>query len=143
MRIGIIGSMRFTEQMVATRDELQSLGHDPFLTEFHAPFLGKSAAEKESIKAEQREDGKSGAGKDSIREFWDLMQGADAVLVMNLDKNGVKNYIGANTLLEMGFAHALKQKIFLLNPIPNQPYCREEIEAMQPIVIDGDPQKIA
>ena len=42
------------------------------------------------------------------------MQGADAVLVLNYDKKGIKNYIGGNTLMEIGFAHVLNQKIFLL-----------------------------
>ena len=70
------------------------------------------------------------------------MQGADAVLVLNLDKNGVKNYIGGNTLMEIGFAHVLNQKIFLWNPIPNIDYYKTEIEAMRPIVIDGEFSKI-
>lgn len=31
--------------------------------------------------------------------------GSDAILVLNYDKKGIKNYIGGNTLMEMGFAH--------------------------------------
>jgi hypothetical protein len=38
----------------------------------------------------------------------------------------------------MGFAHVLDQKIYLLNPIPDMPYYRTEIEAMKPIVINGN-----
>jgi hypothetical protein len=79
---------------------------------------------------------------DAIREFWRMMQGADAVLVLNLDKNGVKNYVGGNTLMEIGFAHVLDQKIFMLNPIPEMPYCKSEIEAVKPIIIGGDLKKI-
>lgn len=66
------------------------------------------------------------------------MQGADAVLVLNIDKHGIANYIGGNTFLEIGFAHILNQKIFLLNPIPDMPYYKTEIVAMNPIVINGD-----
>ncbi len=66
------------------------------------------------------------------------MQGSHAVLVMNLDKHGVRNYIGGNTLMEIGFAHVLNQKIFLYNPIPEIPYYKSEIEAVRPIVINGD-----
>ena len=79
---------------------------------------------------------------DAIREFWRMMQGADAVLVLNLDKNGIKNYVGGNTLMEIGFAHALNQKVFMLNPIPEMPYCKSEIEAVKPIILDGDLTKI-
>jgi hypothetical protein len=79
---------------------------------------------------------------DAIREFWNAMQGGDAVLVLNLDKNGVKNYIGGNTLMEIGFAHVLNQKVFLYNPIPDIPYYKTEIEAVQPVIINGDLSRI-
>ena len=70
------------------------------------------------------------------------MQDADAVLVLNLDKNGIKNYVGGNTLMEIGFAHVLNQKIFMYNPIPETTYCKSEIEAVRPVVINGDLSKI-
>jgi hypothetical protein len=132
MKIGIIGSMQYTEKMLEAKDALVKLGHDAFLTDLHKPFIGKSDEEKEIIKIHQKNN------LDAIREFWKAMQGADAVLVLNYDKNGVKNYIGGNTLMEIGFAHVLNQKIFLLNPIPEIPYYKTEIEAVKPIVINGD-----
>lgn len=132
MKIGIIGSMQFTDQMIEYRDKLGALGHEAFITDLHKSMVGKSHEEIEAIKIHQKNN------MDAIREFWRAMQGADAVLVLNLDKNGVKNYIGANTLMEMGFAHVLDQKIFMLNPMPETPYCRTEIEAMRPAVINGD-----
>ena len=70
------------------------------------------------------------------------MQGADAILVLNLDKKGIQNYIGGNTLMEIGFAHVLNQKIFLYNPIPNIDLYKTEIEAMKPIIINKDLNKI-
>ena len=137
MKIGIISSMRFTEKMIEVRDELKRMGHDSFITELHGPFVGKTDEEKDEIKEEQR-----GGDVDTIREFWELMQGADAVLVLNLEKNGIKNYIGANTLMEIGFAHVLHQKVFFYNPIPDMKYCREELEAVNPIIINGDLSQI-
>ncbi|MFH2063269.1 MAG: hypothetical protein ABIJ46_03900 [bacterium] len=136
MRIGIIGSMHFTERMIETRDRLIELGHDAYLTGLADPFVGKDDEEKERIKIEQKNN------QDAIREFWRLMQGGDAVLVMNLDKHGIGNYIGGNTFLEMGFAHVLDQRIFLLNPIPDMPHYRTEIEAFRPVVIDGDLERV-
>jgi hypothetical protein len=112
------------------------LGHDAFLTDLHKTMVGKTCEEIEVIKLHQKNN------MDAIREFWRMMQGADAVLVLNLDKNGVKNYIGGNTLMEIGFAHVLNQKIFMLNPIPEMPYCKTEIEAVKPIIIEGDLKKI-
>lgn len=124
--------MQYTEKMLEVRDELIKLGHDAFVTDLHIPFIGKTDEEKEVIKIHQKNN------KDAIREFWNAMQGADAVLVLNLDKNGIENYIGGNTLMEMGFAHVLNQKIFLYHPIPDIPYYKTEIEAMKPVVINED-----
>ncbi len=132
MKIGIIGSMQFTEKMLETRDELIKLGHDAFVTDLHKSLVGKTDEEKEKIKLHQKYN------MDAIREFWRAMQGADAVLVLNYEKNDIKNYIGGNTLMEIGFAHVLNQKIFLLNPIPEIPYYKTEIEAVKPVIINGD-----
>ena len=136
MRIGIIGSMQFVEKMLETRDKLKELGHDAFITDLHKAMIGKNEDEIEEIKIYQKNK------MDAIREFWRIMQGADAVLVLNLDKNGIKNYVGGNTFLEMGFAHILNQKIFMLNQIPEMPYCKSEIMAMNPLVLNGDLSKI-
>jgi hypothetical protein len=136
MKIGVVGSMQFTEKMIAIKDELKGMGHDSFLTNLASPFVGKSDEEKEKIKIDQKKN------KDAIREFWKLMQGADAIIVANYDKHGIKNYIGGNTLMEIGFAHVLNQKIFLLNPIPEIPYYKTEIEAVKPVILNGDLSKI-
>ena len=136
MRIGVVGSMQYTEKMLEARDELVKLGHSAFLTTLADPFVGKTNEEIEKIKLHQKYN------LDAIREFWNQMQGADALLVMNLDKNNIQYYIGGNTLMEIGFAHVLNQKIFLYNPIPEIPYYKSEIEAVKPIVINGDLKKI-
>lgn len=99
-------------------------------------MVGKSDDEKEKMKLHQK------YSLDAIREFWQIMQGTDAVLVANYDKNDIKNYIGGNTLMEIGFAHVLNQKIFLLHPIPDIPYYKTEIKAMEPIILNGDLGKI-
>jgi len=136
MKIAVIGSMQFTERMVGICDQLRRLGHEPILTKFADSHVGKSAEEKRKLTIFQKNN------NDAIREMWEKMQGADAVLVVNLDKDGIKNYIGGNTLMEIGFAHVLGQKIFLLNPIPEIVYYRTEIEAVKPIIINGDLTKI-
>ena len=136
MKIGIIGSMQFTEKMLEYCDKLNEIGHQVFVTDLHKALVGKTDEEKEKIKLDQKQN------MDAIREFWRAMQGADAVLVLNFDKNGITNYIGGNTLMEIGFAHVLNQKIFLLNPIPDIAFYKTEIEAVKPIIINGDLSKI-
>jgi hypothetical protein len=45
-------------------------------------------------------------------------------------------------LIELGFAYILKKKIYLLNPIPDIPYYKSEIEAVKPVILNGDLTKI-
>lgn len=136
MRIGVAGSMQYTEKMMELCEQLENMGHTAFMSKFGPKFVGKTDEEKEKIKLEQKYN------HDAIREFWKAMEGADALLVANFDKHSVKNYIGGNAFLEMGFAHILNQKIYLMNPIPKMPYYETEIVAMRPVVINGDLRKI-
>lgn len=136
MRIGVIGSMQFTESLIDIRDRLQARGHDAYVTSLAPPFIGKSDEEKECIKIYQKNN------LDAIREFWRAMQGGDAVLVYNVEKHGIENYIGGNTFLEMGFAHVLNQRIFLWNPIPDMPYYKTEIIAFKPHILYQDLSRI-
>jgi hypothetical protein len=72
----------------------------------------------------------------------DKIEKSDAILVANYTKKEIENYIGANTFLEIGFAHHIGKKIYFLNPIPDQPYIREELEAVEPVVLNGNLDKI-
>lgn len=136
MKVAISGSMQFAEEMLKLRDELSLGGHEALVSKFTNAFLGKTDEEKEAIKLDQK------FHHDAMREFWDLLQIADAILVLNLDRHGVKNYIGGNVLLEMGFAYILEKPIFLYNPIPDVPYYKSEMEAMRPKIINGNLDKI-
>jgi len=136
MIIGVAGSMQFTEKMIELCKDLEALGHQTFMSKFGADYVGKSDTEKEEIKLRHKYN------NDAIREFWEPMKNADALLVANMDKHGIRGYIGGNAFLEMGFAHVLGQQIYLLNPIPKMPHYETEIIAMRPIVINGDLTKI-
>lgn len=66
----------------------------------------------------------------------------NAILVVNLKKNGIAGYIGGNTLMEMAIAFQFQKPIFVLYPIyENSPF-QEEIFGMEPIFLDGDLNKI-
>ena len=136
MKIGVAGSMQFTEQMIDVCKQLEQLGHTTFMSKFKNNYVGKTDAEKEAQKLQDKYE------HDAIREFWQPMQTADALVVVNLDKNGIANYIGGNSFLEMGFAHVLNIPIYLLNPIPKMPHYETEIIAMKPVVVNGDLEKI-
>ena len=78
---------------------------------------------------------------DLIRKHFKKIEKSDAILVLNLDKNGTKNYIGGNSFLEMGKAFDKGIPIFLLNEIPEVSY-KDEIVAMRPNILNGDLSKI-
>lgn len=136
MKIYIVSSMVFAEKMIEIKQQLERLGHDVLVTEFIDAYPGKSEKEKEKITLYHKNQ------KNAIRRFWERFQNCDAILVVNFDRRGVRNYIGGNTLMEIGFAYVLNKKIFLLNPIPEIEFYKTEIEAMKPTVINGDLSKI-
>ncbi len=65
----------------------------------------------------------------------------DAVLVLNYTKNDQENYIGGATFLEMYDAFRLGKKIYMINDIP-EGLLKDEIIGFNPIIIDGDLNKI-
>ena len=101
MKIGVAGSMQHTEKLVEIVKQLEAMGHEAFTSKFADKYLGKTDDEKEELKLDHKYN------YDAIREFWKPMQDADALVVANYDKNGIKNYIGGNAFLEMGFAYAV------------------------------------
>jgi len=78
-----------------------------------------------------------------IKRRHDAIVHSDAILVLNFDKNNIPHYIGCNTMMEMGFAYVADKKIFLLHPLPDQPYIHDELHTMDITVIDGDLSLIA
>lgn len=68
----------------------------------------------------------------------------DAILVLNHKKNDLDGYIGTHSLIELGLAYYLKQKIFLLHPPPPKHKARYHIEVMhmKPIILHGNIEKI-
>jgi len=136
MKIGVIGSMHFSERMLEIAEELKKLGHIPLLSNFVGSFPGQTDEVKEQIKLQQKFE------ENAMKRDWKTMEKADALLVVNLNRHGIDNYIGGNTLFEIAAGYFANKKIFLLNPIPHIPYYQTEIEAIKPAVINGDLTKI-
>ena len=128
--------MHHSEKMLEVKEQLEKMGHEVICSKFVNNYIGKDDEEKEKIKLHQKYN------LDAIKEFWNGMQDVDAVLALNLDRKGIKNYIGGNTFLELGFAFVLNKKIFLYNPIPDIHFYDTEIIAMRPTVLNGDLTKI-
>lgn len=142
MRIAICGSLDFTYEIEKLANELRKLGFEVFIPISSEKIL-RGEFSLDEIKQE-KENGKFSIRAikyDSIRAYWEVIKDSDGILIANYDKKGIKNYIGGNSFLEMGFAHILQKKIFLLNDIPEMIY-RDEIRAMQPAILNNDLSKI-
>jgi len=134
MKVTIVGSSVFAKQMVEYRDKIIALGHENNL---HEHYIAQgTGGMKDMIERINKEHANVKIENDYIKHHYNEITESDAILVLNLDKNGIKNYIGGNTLMELGFAHVHNKKIFLLNPIPEMGYS-EEIKAVQPIILNG------
>jgi len=143
MKIAICGSLDFTEEIRTLADALEARGFEVEIPPTSRLIL-EGELTVEQIKAEKATGtfSERATKVDAIRRYWKIIQRADAVLIANYDKKGVKGYVGGNTFLEVGFAHVLNKQIYLLNPIPEMMYT-DEIKTMQPVVINGDISKIS
>lgn len=139
MKIQICGSMTFAKQMREAKKVLEKKGHTvtiPTNTDYHI---------EDPTFVDNLEDNlRHCIENDTIKENFNLVADADAILVVNYPKNNMDGYIGASTLMEIGIAHFLGKKIFLLHKIPSFDTVRwaHEVTIMQPIIINGDIEKI-
>jgi predicted RNA-binding protein with PUA domain len=136
MKVVICGSMKFSRSMIKAKDELEKLGHKVIL-----PRHAEKYAKLNTSDHIYHKSAKNKINNDLIRDYYNEINESDAVLIINEKVNGIDNYVGGNSFLEMGFAHVLNKKLFLLNPIPQMIYT-DELIAMQPIIIDGDIKNI-
>ena len=72
-----------------------------------------------------------------LRLQWQKIADNDAVLVINMKKNDIDNYIGGATFLEVFKAFELGKKIFFYNPLPEGIF-HDELLAIDPMIINQD-----
>ncbi|MFC1653235.1 hypothetical protein ACFL1M_00105 [Patescibacteria group bacterium] len=146
MKITICGSMAKLNKMLELQKNLEKIGHA-----VKVPQIEIKNQEGELLTQKQYDSIRKTA-KNEDRWVWDINREAmrdhfvkitwsDAILIPNYEKDDVPNYIGPNTLMEMGLALFLNKKIFLLNQIPDIP-SKEEILGVDPVILDGDLSKI-
>jgi hypothetical protein len=123
--------MSASKEMVESEKKLIELGHEVILPEFTHEY-----AQMETLSKMHTESARNKVDYDLIRGYFDKIKSGDAILIVNVERKNIPGYIGGNSFLEMGFAHILNKPIYLLNQIPEIGY-RDEIEAMNPIVLNG------
>jgi hypothetical protein len=141
MKIYVLGSNSFMHEMVKAKDELCSLGFDGWI---HSDYEAFVRGEKKDILT-RLTNGEAAAIKrenNYLKVHYQHILQSDAILIVNLEKKGVKNYIGGNALIEMGQAYVNEKIIFLLNDIPTELPYTAEIESMDPICLHGELKNI-
>ena len=129
------------DKMIEIKAKLSELGHEPVVHEDYEDMVAGRRSELLNLIGTEHAEAKRKYGY--IKWYHNAIKNSDAVLILNYDKRGVKNYIGGNTLMEMGFAHVNNKKIFLLNPLPEEVSYIDEIKAMTDVILNGDLSKIA
>lgn len=131
MKIFVICSKHFYGQVSPIKEELERMGHIIQLpNSFDAPMKEE---EMKQVSPQAHIEWK----KAMLRMHIPNIQKNDAVLVLNFEKHGQQNYIGGATFLEISKAFDLDRRIFMYNPIPDSIF-RDELIAMEPLVINGD-----
>lgn len=146
MKITICGSIAFFEEMISIKKKLVEKGH---IVKMPPSEIDDGKGNKITVQKYYEIRKSPDANEEwiwetkarAIRDHFEKIEWSDAILVLNYTKKEIKNYIGANTFLEMGTAFYLKKPIFLLNDIPDMSN-KEELLGMQPIVIKGDLEQI-
>lgn len=135
MKILIICSKRFYDRILEIKDVLERKGHNICLPNcFEDP---ETESRFRKLGHEEHAKWKSEMFNQSIC----VIEKVDAVLVLNFEKEGVKNYIGGATFLEMYDAFRFGKKIYLYNDIP-EGILKDEIIGFNPILINSDLSKI-
>ena len=67
----------------------------------------------------------------------------DAILVLNLKKNGMPGYIGGNVLMEMVIAFHYKKPIYIYDAIADNLAFKEEVYGLNPIFIQKKLDRIS
>jgi hypothetical protein len=135
MNIFIICSKKFYSLVPEIQKELEDRGHTTTLPNSY----DNPGAEETQRNLGVKEHAQWKAGM--LRHSVSVIENNDAVLVLNFEKNGVQNYVGGATFIEMYDAFRLGKKIFIFNNIP-EGILRDEILGFEPIVVNGDLSRV-
>lgn len=135
MKIFICCSKHFYNKVKEIKETLEQKGHQITLPNSY-DNLSKEE-EMKLLSSKQHAQWK----EDMLKLQETKIKNNEAILVLNLEKNNQKNYIGGATFLEIFKAWELNKKIFLYNEIPDN-ILKDELLGFQPVIINQDLNKI-
>ena len=135
MKILICCSKFLYDKIPPIKEKLEKMVHNITM-----PNSYEEPLKEEEMKKISQEEHSKWKGN-MIRLQTEKVKANDAVLILNFEKNGQKNYIGGATFLEIFRAFDSGKKIFLFNSIPDN-ILRDELMGMNPVIINGDLSRI-
>lgn len=135
MKIFIACSKHFYDRIPEVQRQLEQEGHQVAM-----PNSYDNPMKEEEIKAQGLEAHVQWKAE-LLKRDKENIEPNDAILVLNLEKNGQPNYIGGATFLELYKAWEMGKKLFLYNPIPQNIFT-DELTGINPTVLNGDLTKI-
>lgn len=137
----ICGSMHFAKEMLDAKETLEKKGHEILLpTDIHECFINPNL--KGEFDSDHEKELRHCIERNLLMDGLQKISECDAIVHLNYDKNEIPGYIGTAGLMELGVAFFLKKKIYLLYPYDKTQKYAVEVELTQPIVLDGDLNKI-
>lgn len=133
MKICVCCSLSFGDEVREIAQKLETMGHEVLLP---------NGVINRLIEQKNFDPVRAKIETDSNHKHVDKVRSADAVLVCNYTKNGIDNYIGANSFAEMFVAYYFNKPIYTLNDLPDMPYINDEIKSFGVKVLGGDLGKI-
>jgi hypothetical protein len=125
MIITLCSRAKFFDRLHFIGDGIKSVGHDVFLpsmVDYH--HLGEDALFK--------------IQHGLIRDHFKKIDKSHAVYIANFDAKGLEGYVGGSGLIEMGHAFYREIPIFLMKDVDKRLSYREEVLAMQPVIVNYD-----
>lgn len=132
-KIVICTSMSVARQILQAREFLEKKGYVCVIPEGTQEYAsGKIAKTGGSEGAKRKIQG------DLIRGYFKEISRSQAILVLNYRTHGIEGYVGGNVLMEVGFAHILRKKIYFMFDLPVTAWNRQELEAVEPTILRGN-----
>lgn len=136
--IVICSSASFYEQLFPLKNDLTQMGYKVVLPKTAYMMKRINDFDVSKVKTWSKNPKDYNKKRLLINDHFKKITKGDAVLIINLEKNNVKGYIGGNVLMEMTIAYYFKKPIFILNDISEDLIIKEEIYAINPTFLKGN-----
>jgi len=123
----ICGSMVFYDKMLEISNLLEGKGIPTVIPK-------EETMEREVLTEKEFSDFKRRVSNQYLAKIRD--SSTYAILVLNQEKKGISNYIGANTLVEISMAFCWGREIYLLNDLYEP--LKDELEAWNALALNGN-----